>query len=91
MATQPVVAIAGATGNLGYKIVNAFLLPEWRERFRKIIILVRKESQQTRDLHSAGVQVCIYDEENLAESLQAVDVLINVCVYLRDGAATYSD
>lgn len=91
MAELPVVAIAGATGNLGHEIAKAFLLPEWRERFQKIIILVRKESQQTRDLHAAGTEVRIYDEENLAKSLQRVDVLINVYVWLQDDVATHCD
>ncbi|KAK2601988.1 hypothetical protein QQS21_004414 [Conoideocrella luteorostrata] len=77
MTSLRTVAIAGATGNLGRELVNAFLLSEFRTRFQEVIILVRSESQCTASLVSAGAKLRTYNEENLEQSLQGVDVLVN--------------
>ncbi|KAM0328014.1 hypothetical protein ACHAQA_005413 [Verticillium albo-atrum] len=71
------VAIAGATGNLGAKVANAFLLPKLRVRFRDVIVLARSESPRTQELVSQGAKLRLYSEENLETALQDVDVLIN--------------
>ncbi|KHN97510.1 isoflavone reductase family protein [Metarhizium album ARSEF 1941] len=75
--TLRTVAIAGATGNLGGKVTRAFLRPENGARFRDVVALVRAESNATAGLAAAGAKLRVYDEDNLAESLQGVDVLIS--------------
>ena len=80
MASLPTVAIAGATGNLGAKIADAFLLPQFRARFRDVVVLARAASPRTERLVSLGAQLRVYSEDDVAASLQGVDVLINACV-----------
>ncbi|KIL83644.1 hypothetical protein FAVG1_13127 [Fusarium avenaceum] len=73
----PTVAIAGASGNLGRKIAQAFLLPHFRRRFHDVIILARSESPETQELVSLGARLRHYSVEKLETALQDVDVLIN--------------
>lgn len=72
------VAIAGATGNLGSHVARAFLSPEYRTRFQDVVVLSRAESKAAAELAAAGAKLRVYDEDNLAQSLQGVDVLISV-------------
>ncbi|KAK8927899.1 hypothetical protein H634G_05532 [Metarhizium anisopliae BRIP 53293] len=72
------VAIAGATGNLGTHVARAFLSPQCRTKFQDIVVLARAESKAAAELAAAGAKLRVYDEDNLAQSLQGVDVLISV-------------
>ncbi|KAM0573557.1 hypothetical protein ACHAP9_001995 [Verticillium nonalfalfae] len=71
------VAIAGGTGNLGYKIVQALLSDQLRPRFRELVVLARNESEKTASLRSKGATVRLYSEGNLKSALEGVNVLIN--------------
>ena len=77
MTSLPTVAIVGATGNLGYHIVQAFLSSTFRRSFQEIIVLVRSESKQSSDYASAGAKVRKYSEEDLVSALEGVEILIN--------------
>lgn len=76
-----VVAIAGATGNLGLMVAKVFLLPQFRTRFHDVIVLARSESPQTRELVSLGAKLRLYSEENLETALRDVDAVVNVYVH----------
>lgn len=80
MDSLPTVAIAGATGNLGGKIANALLLPQFRARFRDVIVLARSESPSAERLVSLGARLRVYSEDDVAAALRGVDVLINAYV-----------
>jgi len=80
MTSLPTVAIVGATGNLGYHIVQAFLSSTFRRSFQEIIVLVRSESKQSSDYASAGAKVRKYSEEDLVSALEGVEILINAWV-----------
>lgn len=71
------VAIAGGTGNLGYKIVQALLSDQLRPRFRELVVLARNESEKTASLESKGATIRLYSEGNLKSALEGVNVLIN--------------
>ena len=77
MTGLPTVAIAGATGTLGYHIVQAFLSSTFRSSFQNIIVLARSESKQSNDYALAGAEVRKYSEEDLVPALEGVDILIN--------------
>ncbi|KAG7121929.1 Vegetative incompatibility protein HET-E-1 like [Verticillium longisporum] len=71
------VAIAGGTGNLGYKIVQALLSDQLRPRFRELVVLARNDSEKTASLESKGAAIRLYSEGNLKSALEGVNVLIN--------------
>ena len=75
------VALAGATGKLGKHITNALLLPEFMSTFSSFTLLSRQKQEGNAQLEEwtrRGAKVVVYDEARLVESLQGVDVLINV-------------
>jgi len=74
----PSVAIAGATGNVGAKFASVFLRPEFRQRFRDVVILSRSStSEAAQKLAASGASLRTYNEDNLAPALKDVDVVIN--------------
>ncbi|KGO36151.1 hypothetical protein PEX1_030550 [Penicillium expansum] len=78
--TRPVVAIAGATGHLGKHVTTAFLSPGFQDKFSEIIILSRNESclfQQSSFQSGVKLTTRRYNETNLEESLQGVQILVN--------------
>ena len=78
MSILPSVAIAGATGNVGAKFALVFLRPEFRRRFREVVILSRsKTSEAAQKLAASGGSLRTYDEANLADVLKDVDVVVN--------------
>ncbi|KAJ5871497.1 uncharacterized protein N7529_003850 [Penicillium soppii] len=80
LPARPVVAIAGATGHLGQHVTNAFLSSAFLDKFSEIVLLSRKEPNllQPSDVR-AGVKVTTrrYNENNLEEALQGVQILVN--------------
>lgn len=77
MTALPTVAIAGATGNLGHHVAQAFLSSTFRRSFQDIIILTRSESKQSSDYASAGAKIRKYSEDDLVPVLEGVDILIS--------------
>lgn len=78
--TRPVVAIAGATGHLGKHVTNAFLSSAFHDKFSEIILLSRKEPSLLQPSEvRAGVKLTArkYNENNLEEALQGVQILVN--------------
>ncbi|KAJ5753604.1 uncharacterized protein N7511_007757 [Penicillium nucicola] len=76
-ASRPVVAIAGATGHLGKNIATALLSTLFRDQFSEVILLSRNGSSPTFPGLDARFLVRKYDENNLAEALEGVQVLVN--------------
>ncbi|KAJ5934458.1 hypothetical protein N7466_004005 [Penicillium verhagenii] len=72
--SRPVVAITGATGHLGRHIAAAFLSAPFRDQFADIILLSRQESSQNSNDKFVTRK---YDDNNLAEALKGVQVLVN--------------
>ena len=87
MSTKPVVAVAGASGNLGSHITEAFLSEPFRSKFKNVVLLTRKHSPQMGEWASQGGSVVVYDDANLPESLAGIDVLVNAYVPLRFSAS----
>ncbi len=82
MSSLPSVAIAGATGNVGAKVAAEFLKPEFRARYKQVIILSRSSASETaRRLGDLGATIRVYEEEALAAVLSDVDILVNACVF----------
>ncbi|EGX90723.1 isoflavone reductase family protein [Cordyceps militaris CM01] len=77
MSTSRVVAVAGASGNLGAKITEMLLQPPFRQRFAQVVILARSSSTEVKRLASLGAVVRQYSDDNLEDALKHVDVLIN--------------
>jgi hypothetical protein len=78
--TRPVVAIAGATGYLGKHVTTAFLSSTFQDKFSEIILLSRNESCLFQPSSSqAGVKLSTrrYNEDNLEEALQDIQILVN--------------
>lgn len=75
--SRPVVAIAGATGHLGRRVVSALLSPRFNEQFSDVILLSRNELSP--ESFEAGGKYTIrkYDEDNLVDALRGVQILIN--------------
>lgn len=77
----PTVAIAGATGHLGHHITSAFLNPDVRRHFAKIILLSRQpvsSSTQLAKWHDEGNAVIrSFDENNFAPAIADVDIFVN--------------
>ncbi|KAJ5961801.1 hypothetical protein N7501_006742 [Penicillium viridicatum] len=77
---RPVVAIAGATGHLGKHVTTAFLSPSFQDKFSEIILLSRNESclfQPSSSQSDVKLTTRRYNESNLEESLQGVQILVN--------------
>lgn len=75
------VALAGATGKLGKHITNALLQPEFMSTFSSVTLLSRQKQEGNAQLEEwarKGAKVVVYDEARLVDSLQGVDVLVNV-------------
>ncbi|KAJ5169627.1 uncharacterized protein N7500_002410 [Penicillium coprophilum] len=78
--TRPVVAIAGATGHLGKHVTAAFLSSTFQDKFSEIILLSRNESCLFQPSSSQpGVKLTTrrYNEHNLEEALQGIQILVN--------------
>lgn len=75
--SQPVVAIAGATGHLGRRVVSAFLSPRFNEQFSDVILLSRNEPSPESFQGSGKYTIRKYDEDNLVDALRGVQILIN--------------
>ncbi|KAJ5733948.1 hypothetical protein N7493_002734 [Penicillium malachiteum] len=73
---RPVVGIAGATGHLGQHVTSAFLSPLFRDQFSEVILLSRKESS-TSASENKKYTTRKYDETNLKDALQGVDILVD--------------
>jgi thioester reductase-like protein len=82
MARPPNVAVAGANGRLGIFLIEALISPAHRSKFGAVIALVRDHVDQMiiKKWKKDGIDVRIYNEENMAESLKGIDSLISVYV-----------
>ena len=80
-AWKPVIAVAGATGDLGTRLTNTFLLPELRDRLSGLVSLARRHTPSTEKWSSLGAEIRIIedesDEDDLVMALDGVDVLVN--------------
>ncbi|KAH8432775.1 isoflavone reductase family protein [Aspergillus melleus] len=79
-AWRPVVAIAGATGHLGQHIASAFLSSPLRDNFSEVILLSRKGAVPAQFLElnrHAHIVIRKYNDHDLADALQGVQVLVN--------------
>ncbi|PHH65890.1 hypothetical protein CDD81_1259 [Ophiocordyceps australis] len=77
MTSRLTIAIAGATGDFGFQVAKAFLLPSLRSRFIDVVILTRAASARTQELVSLGAKLCLYSADKLSESLEGINVLVN--------------
>ncbi|KAJ5156244.1 hypothetical protein N7492_009047 [Penicillium capsulatum] len=76
--SKPTVAIAGATGHLGQHVASAFLSPPFRDQFSNIILLSRnKAALDTMSTYKGNFTARIYNENNLQDALQGVQILVN--------------
>lgn len=82
MTSLPTLAIAGATGHLGYHVTKSILMPEFKARFKEVFILSRSDSDKAQELVRAGAKLRLYSEEDLPSALDGVDVLVNTYVYI---------
>ena len=69
--THLTIAIAGASGDLGQRIVTAFTSELFKKRFKEIIVLSRKP------YNAVGTTNRLYSPDDIASSLQDVDVVVN--------------
>lgn len=78
---KPVIAIAGATGDLATRLINTLLQTELRSKIGSLILLSRRHTPRTKHWESRGAKVCIVDESSdereLVGALAGVDVLVN--------------
>ncbi|KAK5059970.1 hypothetical protein LTR84_009853 [Exophiala bonariae] len=78
---RPVIAIAGATGDLGSHLVKAFLAADVISQLSGLILLSRRHTPLTETWKAKGAQVRIVDEAGdigeLVDALEGVDILIN--------------
>ena len=79
--SKPVLAVAGATGDLGTRLTNTFLLPELCGRLSGFVFLARRYSASTERWKVLGAEIRIIgeesDENDLIAALEGVDVLVN--------------
>jgi uncharacterized protein YbjT (DUF2867 family) len=82
MSSSPTIGVAGANGRLGKHVINALTSPMFRPNYNGVIALVRDFPQQSTldEWKKAGVEVRIYNENSMIESLKGIDALINVYV-----------
>ncbi|KAJ9609508.1 hypothetical protein H2200_005835 [Cladophialophora chaetospira] len=80
-AQKPVIAVAGATGDLGTRLTNTFLSPELHDRLSGFVSLARRHTPSTEKWKGLGAEVRIIDNESddndLVMALDGVDVLVN--------------
>ncbi|ETI22626.1 hypothetical protein G647_06702 [Cladophialophora carrionii CBS 160.54] len=78
---KPVIAVAGATGDLGTRLTNTFLSPELRDRLSGFVSLARRHTPSTERWTTLGAEIRIIenecDENDLIMALDGVDVLVN--------------
>ena len=78
---KPVIAIAGATGDLATRLTETFLSEELSSRISSLVLLSRRHSPKTKQWESRGAKICIVDEnsnpEELVHALEGVDVFVN--------------
>ncbi|KAF2228298.1 hypothetical protein BDZ85DRAFT_278151 [Elsinoe ampelina] len=73
------IAIAGATGNQGQCLMRIILLPENQSRFKKIIAITRKATDQTAEWEKGGATIATWsDDSDIPGILSDVDVLVNM-------------
>ncbi|KAF3939754.1 hypothetical protein ABW19_dt0209094 [Dactylella cylindrospora] len=82
MSDLPVVAVAGATGTLGKALVGALLDPQFRSKYKDVVVLSRNtKSPQIEEWVNQGAIAKEYnvdDDASVKEALAGVDVLVNV-------------
>ncbi|KAH9203551.1 isoflavone reductase family protein [Leptodontidium sp. 2 PMI_412] len=71
------IAVAGGTGRVGRNIVESLLSPEFRSSFGEVVLLTRERGPTAIELEKKGATIRLYNEENMASSLEGVDVLVN--------------
>lgn len=80
-AEQPIVAVAGATGDLGTRLTDTFLSAELRPGLSGVVSLARRRTPNTQRWESMGADIRIVDdscdERDLVMALEGVDVLVN--------------
>jgi uncharacterized protein YbjT (DUF2867 family) len=78
---QPVIAVAGATGDLGSRLTDAFLSPELLKSLSKFIAIVRRQTPATDRWKAMGAEIRIIqdgiNQDDLVAALDGVDVLVN--------------
>lgn len=78
---RPVIAIAGATGDLGSHLVKMFLANDGFSQPAGLILLSRRHTPRTEEWKLSGAQIRIIDEAGdigeLVDALEGVDVLVN--------------
>jgi uncharacterized protein YbjT (DUF2867 family) len=78
---KAIIAVAGATGDLGTRLINEFLGKDVRSAIAGVIALVRKRSVKTQVWEKQGVEVRTIDgsssQQDLVKALDGVDVLVN--------------
>ena len=74
----PSVAIAGATGRIGKYITAAYLSPQFRSEYDKVVLLSRSESSpQLDEWKSQGATIRKYSPDNIASTLRDIDIVVN--------------
>lgn len=74
----PTIALAGSTGYLGSQVLKVLTSPAFRSSFKDVVVLQRPSSKQPSGSDNENTYTTrVYDESNLAASLQDVTVLIN--------------
>ncbi|EXJ68869.1 uncharacterized protein A1O5_07801 [Cladophialophora psammophila CBS 110553] len=93
---KPVVAVVGATGDLGTRLTGTFLSDELRTRLSGFVLIARRHKASTQRWAERGAEIRIieedaYDENDLVMALDGIDVLINAIsmagAQLRDNIA----
>jgi hypothetical protein len=81
---KPVIAVAGATGDLGTRLTRTFLSPELRGRLSGFVSLARRHTPSTEMWEDMGAEIRIIENEStendLVRALDGVDVLVNAWV-----------
>jgi uncharacterized protein YbjT (DUF2867 family) len=80
-SAKPVIAVAGATGDLGTRLTSTFLSPELQDRLSGVVSLARRHTPRTEKWKDLGAEIRIIDdqsdEDDLVMALDGVDVLVN--------------
>jgi hypothetical protein len=80
MSYSRTIAVAGANGRLGKYVIDALTSPAFRPNYDGVVALVREFPPQNimEDWKKEGIEVRIYSEYSMIDSLKGVDTLINV-------------
>jgi uncharacterized protein YbjT (DUF2867 family) len=78
---KPAIAVAGATGDLGTRLIHGLLDDDLRGGSAGVIALVRKGSDKTQEWEKQGIEIRTIEEsssqQDLVGALNGVDVLVN--------------